>query len=240
MPQIAVHGRITGKDVIFTFGYGFLAMFLAYVTTHNKKISLIQILGFFISVIYFTAVKFQAQFILPILLLWFFYIVIRKSTITYKKSMVILASVVTSFSIATTIDSINHYLVTEKGSGSHHSWQYVKIFDLSGMSIYSDKILLPDFLLRHPEISVKDIHNKYEIAWEPLIVYEDSPLRATQSEKERDLLLNTWWKEVFNHPISYIQHRGKLWFREFFLASCAKGWLEEIGITGTTPVQKTL
>lgn len=240
MPQIAVHGRVTGKDVIFTFGYGFLAMFLAYVTVHNKKISLIQIMGILTSLVYFTAVKFQAQFILPILLLWFFYNLLSSSTFTYKKSMAIIVSLMTSFSIVTMIDSINHYLVTEKGAGSNHSWQYVKIFDLAGMSIHSNKVLLPSFLLKHPEISVQDIQKKYQIAWEPLIVYEDSPLRHTQSEKERDLLLQTWWQEIYNHPISYIQHRGKLWFREFFLASCAKGWLEEVGITGVTPLQKAL
>ncbi|PIZ32239.1 MAG: hypothetical protein COY39_05950 [Alphaproteobacteria bacterium CG_4_10_14_0_8_um_filter_37_21] len=240
MPQIAVHGRIIGKDVIFTFGYGFLAMFLAYLTIHNKKISLIQMLCFLITVVYFTAVKFQAQFILPILLLWLFYTLLRHATCAYKKSMAIIASAITSFSIMTMIDSINHHLVTEKGSGSNHSWQYVKIFDLSGMSIYSNQVLLPQFLLKHPKISVEDIQKKYQIAWEPLIVYEDSPLRGTKDEHERELLLQTWWKEVFNHPVSYIQHRGKLWFREFFLASCAKGWLEEIGITGLSPLQKAL
>ena len=240
MPQIAVHGRITGKDVIFTFGYGFLATFLAYITIHNKKISFLQSLGFLLSSVYFTAVKFQAQFILPILLLWFFYVQLRNTNLTYKNAISILAAVLTALSIITIINAINHYLVTEKGSGSQHSWQYVKIFDLSGMSIYANKVLLPKFLLRHPEISVQDLQKKYEIAWEPLIVYEDSPLRGTIGTEEREILLQTWWQAVFNHPVSYIQHRGKLWFREFFLASCAKGWLEEIGITGVTPFQKAL
>jgi hypothetical protein len=240
MPQIAVHGRVTGKDVIFTFGYGLLAVFLSYITIHNKKISFPQTLGFMLSVVYFTAVKFQAQFILPILLLWFFYVQLRNTNITYKKSISVLASILMSLGIATMIHSINHHLVTEKGSGSSHSWQYVKIFDLSGMSIYSNKVLLPKFLLKHPEISVQDLQKKHEIAWEPLIVYDDSPLRSTISNEEREILLQTWWQEVFNHPISYIQHRGKLWFREFFLASCAKGWLEEIGITGITPFEKAL
>ena len=71
IPHVAVYAGFIWKDLIFTFGYGLLSVFFALKTKENETITprvsiLILALAF-----YATSVKFQAQFILPFLVLWY-------------------------------------------------------------------------------------------------------------------------------------------------------------------------
>ncbi|PIZ33346.1 MAG: hypothetical protein COY39_02755 [Alphaproteobacteria bacterium CG_4_10_14_0_8_um_filter_37_21] len=226
-PQVAVYGAWIWKDVIFTYGYVLLSLYLSDRAINNKPIKLFHIPIFFTILSYATAVKFQAQFILPILLFFFFQILLAKKLIKHKKILSFLASIIMSFALIFSIEMINSYIVNQKGNGSNYSWQYVKIYDLTGMSLISNQILIPKTLLKHDQITLKDIEKKWDLLWEPLICDTDSPLISTRNAHDREELLNTWWSAVLKHPITYLHHRLTMWLDGIVLAAPSKNYIQK-------------
>jgi hypothetical protein len=226
-PQVAVYGTWIWKDVIFTYGYVLLTLYLSDRAINKKPIKLFHIPIFFAILIYATAVKFQAQFILPILLLFFFHVLFISKDIRYKKMFTLCTSIITSLTLIFSIDTMNNHIVTQKGNGSNYSWQYVKIYDLAGMSLLSNKILLPKFLLKHDHIELNDIEKKWDLLWEPLICDIDSPLRNTQNDKEREELLAVWWGNVLKHPFIYLKHRLTMWLDGIVIAAPSKNYIQK-------------
>lgn len=226
-PQVSVYGAWIWKDVIFTYGYVLLALYLSDRTINNKPIKGFHIPIFFTILTYSTAVKFQAQFILPILLVFFFQVLLTNKNIKFKKLLSLLSSIITSLALIFSIEQINSYLVNQKGNGSHYSWQYVKIYDLTGMSLLSNKILLPKTLLKHDQVTLKDMEKKWDLLWEPLICDTDSPLVSAKNNKEREELLNTWWDAVLKHPFTYLQHRLTMWLDGIVMAAPSKNYINK-------------
>jgi hypothetical protein len=132
---------------------------------------------------------------------------------------------ITSFVLAYSIKGINNLLVTHRGTGSSHAWQYVKIYDLAGMSVACQNVVVPSFLWKKPNVTVTDIQNHYYLYWEPLIVEPDSPLRATGNEVERQELMTSWQKEILSHPVAYLKHRWIIWTRGLLLLAPEKSWI---------------
>ena len=226
-PQVAVYGAWIWKDVIFTYGYVLLTLYLSDRAVNRKPIKLFHIPIFFTILTYATAVKFQAQFILPILLLFFFDILFSHKNIKHKKILALFSSIITSLTLIVSIDATNSLIVNQKGNGSNYSWQYVKIYDLAGMSLLSNKILLPKSLLKHENSALKDIENKWDLLWEPLICDTDSPLVSTKNDKEREELLATWWDNVLKHPLIYLQHRLTMWLDGIVMAAPSKNYIQK-------------
>ena len=223
IPQIAVYTVWIWKDIIFTFGYGLLALTLARYHINHKRLGYVGIILFFIGLFYFTSVKYQAQFILPVMLLGFFTVQCKAIPFWQKALKTLIATGL----MISSIHFVNSWLVNEKGSGSNHAWQYVKIYDLAGMSIHTNQVLVPEFLLKSSRVTVNDIEKKYDLAWEPLVVYKDSPLRATDSDEERKTLLSTWRQAVLDHPVAYLKHRGYIWVRGLLLSAPGKSFVVE-------------
>lgn len=225
-PQVIVYGAWIWKDVIFTYGYALLALYLSDRAINKKPIKLFHIPIFFTVLSYATAVKFQAQFILPILLLFFFHIVFTEKNIRYKKIFVGLCSIVTSTILIFSIDMVNARIVNQTSNNPSYSWQYVKIYDLAGMSLLSNQLLLPKTLLKHDDITVKDIQKKWDLLWEPLICDTDSPLLRTKNDEERAVLLATWWKSIEQYPLIYLQHRLTMWMNGIVMSTPSKNYIQ--------------
>ncbi|MHA1558502.1 MAG: hypothetical protein ACTSXG_01650 [Alphaproteobacteria bacterium] len=206
------------KDVIFTFGYGLIGMYLAFKNIKNQKIPSWALGIIFTGLFYFTSVKYQAKFILPIMLFYIFYTISKKHVLIKT----ILASAVMIFLINTSTKLIVHE-ETKKG----HFWQYVKIYDLAGISIRTNRVLLPRFLWKREAVTVSDITKRYELYWEPLVVFDDSPFRATENKFERQGLIKAWNKAVLHHPIAYFQHRFYVWFNGLILSTPIKDLINE-------------
>ena len=221
MPQIAVYAGFLWKDIIFTFGYGLLSSILAYHHIHHKRLTFPTSSAFFILLFYCTSVKYQAQFICPIIVYWYVWV-----QSPFGPSKRFIAAMVVSLLLTQSIYITNHFLVTEHGNGSSHSWQYRNIFDLAGMSVNSHKLLLPPFLIKD-QATLADIESHYELAWEPLIVYPHSPLNATSNNDQRAILKKTWIQAISSHPLAYIKHRMHVWGRGILLSSPGKGWFDE-------------
>ncbi len=221
VPAIFLDSGEILKDTIFSFGYLFICMVLAYKTLKDQKLRLWHTVLILAGVFYYSMVKIQAQFIFPFMIAWLVLLqprsFVKNSTDFISKFLLFIGLV---FGISFGMNQCNNALVEKKND--KHYWQYVKIYDLAGMSVFAQKMYVPDFLLKNPNITVKDIENHYDYLWEPLIRYDHSPLISTRNEQDRENLLGTWKKCVKQDPISYLKHRFRLWFK-IMVGSAAKG-----------------
>lgn len=223
IPHILVSAGWIWKDIIFAFGYGLLSMYLAWKLLANKKLEWPSLMIFIVTLIYFTSVKYQAQFICPIIIFWLFYV----QNLGKVKAKIFWGTTVASIAIIISVNHINHYLVSERGTGSSHSWQYVKIFDLAGMSVKSDTVFIPRALLTRSKVTAADIKPTFTLAWETLIFSPNSVIMIPHNDQERHLLLLTWQNAVLRHPLSYLQHRYSIWEEGLLLSSPGKLYLQE-------------
>jgi len=223
IPHVMVSAGWLWKDIIFAFGYGLLSMYLADKMLANQKLKWPALLIFIAALIYFTSVKYQAQFICPIIICWLFYV----QNLSKIKANIFWGTILGSLAIIMSVDHINHYLVTERGTGSSHSWQYVKIFDLAGMSVNSDTVFIPRPLLTRANVTAADIKRTFTLAWETLIYSPNSVIRIPHNDQERHLLLLTWQNAVLHHPLTYLRHRYSIWEEGLLLSSPGKMYVQE-------------
>ena len=221
VPAIFLEACDILKDTVFSFGYLFISMILATFTIKNQKLKIWQTLLILTGIFYYSMVKVQAQFIFPFMIAWLVLLqpsfCSKKPTDFICKSLLCISLV---FGVSFGMSKFSSSLIEKKNN--LHYWQYVKIYDLAGMSVFAQKMYVPDFLLKTPKINIKDIEDHYDYLWEPLIVYDHSPLLRTTNDHQRDTLLATWKKCVAQDPISYLKHRFRLWFK-IMVGSAAKG-----------------
>ncbi|OJU72933.1 MAG: hypothetical protein BGO07_01860 [Alphaproteobacteria bacterium 40-19] len=209
LPWVGLYAGWIWKDIIFTFGYGFLSMILCCKAKNRQSFSFGGAVYFFLVLFYATAVKYQAQFIAPFLCYWFCTVQWPNS----KNLSYFWKTAILSLSLVMSNSWINHMLIPQ--TERNHFWQYVKIYDLAGISVRCGKILLPDSLIRVPDL--KAIEKKYALLWEPLIRSTDAPLKATSNDHERKELVKAWWNAVGTHPLCYLAHRTSLIFHGLLL-----------------------
>jgi hypothetical protein len=221
IPHVACYAGFIWKDLIFTYGYGLISAYFSLKTIKSERISpTISVFGF-ILLFYFTSVKYQAQFILPLLIFWYFSI---QSHFKLLKSLLITIPISVLFIFS--IYKVNEHLINVHGQGSSNSWKYVKIYDLSGMSLHENKILVPKEFHRK-KLILKNIQEKYSLEWESLIVEKDSPFKSPNTKEELFLIQKAWKDAVFKYPLSYIKHRGHIWYNGIVLGVPGKLWLDE-------------
>lgn len=218
VPQVIVYAGWIWKDLVFSYGFGLLGMYLAAKSLQQKSIPWYATVLFIIGLIYFTAAKYQAQFVAPVLICWYFFVQ-NKCKFNWK---VFAATIIGIICLVTTVDTIKSAIVNKHGKGSNYSWQYVKAFDIGGMSVFSGQNLMPSELLVRPDINVADIKKAYTLDWADLIHLEFAPFKHPANAEDREILLNAWYKAVFTHPISYLQHRYRIWSEGMLFASPGK------------------
>ena len=209
------------KDVFLAFGYMFLVVHLLEKEKMQQRFSFFQWVLFWVLLICSTEVKFvQTRFICPLVIFWFLQVQwplwsgLKRVTITGMLSGILIFGT-HSF----------HKKVFSNPSYSTHSWQFVTIYDLVGMSVYSGTYLVPEFLVLRP--GLHRLRESYDLLWDPLICYPNSPLRKTQSDMERSILVKSWNQAVIRHPLSYLQHRSRVFIKGTFnvFGPLSKRWI---------------
>ncbi len=221
VPHFLVYSGWVWKDIIFTYGYALISVYLALKTIKKEQLNLNHLICIFLALIYFTEVKYQARFILPIVLFW-----ALQNYFKGKMVKSIIGTVLIHILVMGMIGKLDSMLIKNKEDTRNHSWQCVKIFDLAGMGIHSKKILMPRCLWKKKNITIDDVKRKYELAWEPLVIYDDSPFRKAETEEDRRKLLETWKKAVMDYPQEYIKHRFHIWFNGLMITGPGSLWLE--------------
>lgn len=98
-------------------------------------------------------------------------------------------------------------------------WQMVPVFDLAGMSLAADELLVDgESGVLTPGMGVREIRYKYHPMWMNGLYYclpfagkRCVPLfrRVTEPEKLSHLVRN-WWTAIATHPGAYLAHRARV------------------------------
>lgn len=208
VPNIVSYTGAIWKDVSFAYAFLLAGMLLAKSNILFQKLSYPKIILVLLLLIYGVGVKYQAQFVLPVMGFWL------GLTLTDAKLNVkaILMGVSATVFVLFSVFLFNKSLVPiEK---RQHTWQMVKLYDLAGMSIRVEKNLFPEFVTSAESFSMESVKSLYSPervdellnAW-----YAAAPLSLAKNEQERDLLWHTWANAVVRYPMAYFSHRCSLW-----------------------------
>jgi len=209
VPNVAAYSGAIWKDISFAYAFLLAGMLLTKSNILSQKLTLPKIILILLLLIYGVGVKYQAQFVLPVMGLWL------GLTLTDSKLNVkaILIGVATTIFVIFFVFLFNKSLVhVEK---EQHAWQMVKLYDLAGISVRVGKNLLPEFVTSQENFSMDSVKKLYSPERVDELMkdwYPGAPLSRAKDEKERNLLWSTWMSAVVHHPIAYFSHRFSLWF----------------------------
>lgn len=203
IPQIGFYSSMIWKDVGFAFCFLFASALLSVYVMRAEKPRALGLIILSVVLWYGTAVKFQAQFVLPWLLFGVAYCG-TNFTVTKKTWLY------TAFAYIVFMGSISlfnaHFVPTTNRS---HSWQFVKFYDLAALSIYTNELLFPASVQKHPYYSFEAIKKRFtHEKFDDLYFCPDSPLKKAQTDRERQELYRTWLVQVLKHPYLYMMHRA--------------------------------
>ncbi|HXH55365.1 MAG TPA: hypothetical protein VNK03_06465 [Gammaproteobacteria bacterium] len=209
IPNIAAYSGAIWKDVSFAYSFLLVGMLLTKSNIISQKLTFPKIILILFLLIYGVGVKYQAQFVLPVMSFWLG-LTLTDSKLNVKS---ILIGVATMSFVFLSVFLFNKSLVSVERK--QHSWQMVKLYDLAGISVRAGKNLLPEFVTSQDGFSMDSVKKLYSPERVDELLkdwYPGAPLSLAQNEKERNLLWSTWASAVAHHPVAYLSHRFSLWF----------------------------
>ncbi len=211
LPAIAFYSSMIWKDVGLAFSYLAFSSGLTYFIIQEKKPSHSQYLVLILLLFYGTAVKFQAIYTAPGLILGLSFIW-NNFKLNYKTWR---TAIVGYLILCSSVLAVNQLLETP--SANKHWWQYVKIYDLAGISIALNQPLFPDYILQAKNFDFELIKQKFNYERvDDLVFFSDSPIVSTINIIDLQNLLTHWRKAVYQHPLIYLQHRWHNWAKILF------------------------
>jgi hypothetical protein len=104
---------------------------------------------------------------------------------------------------------VNNALVPPKQDD--HSWQFVKLFDLTAISIKNNESYIPK-ANQGPSYSFENMKKTFlanpQFYYVDDLVFSPNPvLIKGKTEEERQALWDQWARSVVKHPVDYILHR---------------------------------
>lgn len=201
IPSVLVYSWMIWKDVGFAFSYLLLAAILTHLTLLKKRISLTCGIVIFLTLFYGTAVKFQAQYCAPLILLWIAYIYNNQKL----NAKAFTAAFIFGVAFFMALNAFNSALIPD--AGKSHSWQHVKLYDLAAISYATDRPLFPEFAKRlgFSMEKLKKLSNSQRV--DDLTFGEDAILQLGKNDQERQQLWDYWFKTVLKYPFIYAKHR---------------------------------
>lgn len=200
-PQILIYELVITKDAQFASSFLLCGAILACYTMSNKRIPTVIAMALLLVLIYGTAVKFQAKFIVIIFAFWFGYL-LQQSHAVWRK---IVVGAVIYTSILGAVFYINNTLVPQINKS--YAWQYVKLYDLAAISVELQQDLIPDFN-KTTDYNFAKLKTNFSYPAIDSLVFKKSPiLQVTKVDANMHELCRVWWQAIYQHPWAYINHR---------------------------------
>lgn len=211
VPHVLFYSGATWKDAGFSFSYLFAAALMTLYGVHQRRPGFFGIGVIFVLLFYGTGVKYQALFVLPVMCLWMGVLLTRASSQGKGQASFLIMS---SFWGVILLALWGVQWSLRNSHKENHSWQFVKLYDLAGISVQLNTSLFPPFVEQAPEFSfekVRSIYSSYRVdellaGWAP-----GAPLIAGQTPRQREKLWRTWAHAVLDHPSAYLKHRFGVW-----------------------------
>ncbi len=221
IPNMLAYTALIVKDTGFTYSYLLAGAVMTYVANANNhgasstfgspppsssmRRTILLILFCITLLFYGTAVKYQAKFLLIFFCIGASYILFR-CKLNWSS---VLSGVAIYLVMLLAILATNSWLVPD--AQESHSWQNVKLFDLSAISLELNKPLYPEFVSKNPKFdfaNVKQQFKPYQV--DHLVFYPYSVLKAGDTAEQRAELWNYWWQTVKAHSWVYLKIRARL------------------------------
>jgi hypothetical protein len=207
-PHMFLYSLMVWKDVGFSYGYVFCISLLVHAYSEKRSFKFFEHLLFFLVLFYSTTIKFQGQFLSPLMLFyygfvhWPFLHGIPKIGRFFLLGCGVFA---TFFSL---VSLVNDSLVPHKQK--NHSWQFVKIYDIAGVAyVKKDTSLLPDFI-KTSHYSDEAFYKTFNHQRVDDVVFFKNPLFIIFKEEEmQKKLYDHWYEIIIENPFSYFNHRVK-------------------------------
>lgn len=207
IPHVLFYSSMLWKDVGLAFSFLFAIAVVNYFISVKKKITASAIIAIAIAIFYGAAVKFQGQYVAPIVIFGVWYC-LDEYTISYKT---IIKAIGSGWIFLYSLHSFNDFFVPPLQKA--HSWQCVKIYDLAAMSLYTQQPSFPSFLTRSSNFSMEMIKRRFNHKRvDDLFMPPENPLRLCKNEGERTELLAYWQMVVWHHLPLYLKHRFANWW----------------------------
>lgn len=216
LPNLLAYTALIVKDTGFTYTYLLSGAIMAYLIMHKiQKFKIALLIPVLFLLFYGTAVKFQAKY-----LLIFFTCGIGYCLANYKLNLKALAIGVSLYAVILFgIILVNAKLVPETREA--HSWQWVKIYDLSAISLALHQPLYPDFIMQQANFNFARVGELFEPREVDPLVFNSNPLiRGGATKEQRQELWDYWFKTIISHPWLYVQARFKLFSYDLITAPC--------------------
>lgn len=211
LPAILFYSAMIWKDVGLAFSYLAFSSGLTYFIIQQKTPKFYQYLILIVLLFYGTAIKFQAIYTAPglVLGLCFMY---NNFKLNYKTWCLTIVGYLILYS---TVFATNYLLETP--TKNQYWWQYVKIYDLAGISIVLDQPIFPAYILQAKNFDFALIKQKFNYERvDDLVFFPESPIISTTKSNELQELLTSWRIAVYQHPLIYLQHRWHNWAKIVF------------------------
>ena len=208
LSPVSFYSSMIWKDVGFGAAYTFVFALLSYYILRKKRVSKIKIISVFAISWYGTAIKFQAQFALPFLMLLFSYWIMqcRWSSKTFLHGALYTVLMISA------IRTVDWILIGKEGK--LHSWQNVRLYDIAGIFKLTQKNFLPLFIKNHPRYSESKMASRFNYERvDDLTGTYDAPLILGSNKTERSELHKAWLAAILAAPIAYAQHRWAIFYR---------------------------
>jgi len=206
MPPISFYSSMIWKDIGFGVAYLFVSSLMSVYMLRRRPMPVWAIVSSMLLLFYGTAVKFQAQYALPIVLVGLAYCLV-----SYRVSCKMIVLTLFMYVLYVVgLQQFNNFFVPEEKKS--YSWQWVKLYDLAGISIQTGQILFPEFVRNYQYFSTPKIQQGFSYEGVHLLKqYKECPMRIGNNEQEREVLWNYWYATIQQYPLYYMTHRWRNW-----------------------------
>lgn len=200
IPHVLSYSGMIWKDVGCAYAFLFVSSYLTYVTMNDRPLPFTRVIPLLIVLAYGTLVKFQAQYLAPIVLLWMVTHRAKHSLgYPFVKNAVVLIGL-----FYTIMMGVQHFGPKVE---ENHSWQYVKLYDLAAIAVNTNQDIFPNFT-KTKTFSMAELHKRFNHQRVDDLVFADSLLIKGKNTEEREIVLKTWIEQIIKHPFIYLRHRA--------------------------------
>jgi len=199
VPNILSQSTMIWKDIGFAICFFFVSTACIFYTYRQKKAPIYVVFFLLLVTFYGTAIKFQAQFIVPLLVYW---------VVKIAFNLRFLGKVIISGFFSFVIIFANSYII-DNYSVQTNSWQQRQIFDLAAISlIVEDENVIPEYLKQDPIYDYEKMKKYYTSKTMDSIFWNKGKVVNMTSDPKNLLSLDTKYKEsVWKYPHAYLLHR---------------------------------
>ena len=204
VPHVICITGVIWKDVGMAFSYLLVSALLIRVSIYGWWNVVAESAFIWLCVFYAVSIKYQAQYIMPIMVCWWVWLM--PASRVWIKAISCLAI---CFSILLTSQATAFKLV-QGSKGQKNFWQVVMLYELAVLSKATHQDLFPEYIKSDPSYDFTKLEQttRYD-SIDPIL----GLLRSTQNQEHLNQLKAQWRKQILAYPLKYLQFRFIIWGR---------------------------